>query len=146
MTPTRQDALDALERLSHKAIVNNSRITVIVNQIKQDEQTISTYLTAQDWRPIETAPMDGRWIQVFIPGKIVPKKGGYRKTNDYQGRARWIADPDRGRGEILSHHAEDLKEAHGGFWSAHINGRKPLSPCPTHWKPLPEPPTGGRNA
>ena len=65
------------------------------------------------WQPIETAPKDGRWILVWAPDHNVEKVG-------------WCNKPE------------------GGYWSPLLMDPFDSSPLyykPTHWMPLPPPPS-----
>jgi len=71
----------------------------------------------RQWQPIETAPRDGSWIEVFCPSYIVnPVRP-----------AQFIHDV--GLGEDIWGYAGDGYEY-------------PVGPeAPTHWQPLPAPPS-----
>ena len=74
------------------------------------------------WRRISSAPKD-RPILLWTGQKIV--------------MARWIAgDPQCVEG--ISQARRQLISQHGGYWSAHFRGTKPLVGFPSHWHPLPE--------
>lgn len=70
--------------------------------------------TAVEWKPIETAPKDGRPIILGGPG--------------VSGEGFWMGDPDR-----------NYRELTGWFYSDDdVLTARPTNP--THWMPLPEPP------
>lgn len=70
----------------------------------------------RDWRPIETAPKDGRVILAWSVG-----------ANDSEAQLMWWdGEPDDGL------------EA---YWCVNYEGKTSLDP--THWMPLPEPPAKG---
>lgn len=68
-----------------------------------------------DWHPIETAPKDGTCIMVYVPGDYANAYVVVQwDMNEYSGECRgWL-------------------EAEGERWSAYE---------PSHWMPLPPPPT-----
>ena len=69
------------------------------------------------WQPIETAPKDGTWFLGYTPRKIHG-----RKTSE--------------NGSIISYRY--WSDGSPPYWFSNMNGW----PQPTHWMPLPEPPTG----
>ena len=69
-----------------------------------------------EWRDISTAPKDGRFIDVWMPAR--PQHCGYRITNTY-----W----------------SDIEE----WWCEGDDCPLTVYPKPSHWMPLPEPPTTG---
>jgi hypothetical protein len=74
-----------------------------------------------EWRPIETAPMDGTEVLLYFPaGKFVPE------ANDFDG-------------EIVSTMAVMSANARG-YFSGYYEGVGPNGE-PTHWMPLPDPPS-----
>lgn len=73
-----------------------------------------------EWQPIETAPKDGRLIVVH---GIEPGEYGYTEDRPNTTVARW---------------------AYGGWQPTRGGGRYDHGIRPTHWMPLPEPPS--RNA
>lgn len=68
-----------------------------------------------EWQPIETAPKDGTTILAFYPSLT-----GYTARQDVA-PIHW-------------------SEWGNGVWENATSGGKPSS-LPTHWMPLPEPPT-----
>ena len=64
-----------------------------------------------DWQPIETAPKDGGRILLYVP-PYGPSCGHYRESGWGRGTSNWYA------ASVLNKEAE-----------------------PTHWMPLPAPPT-----
>ena len=69
-----------------------------------------------EWQPIDTAPKDGTWIWAFYPRK-------FRHWDQYA-VARWLDTPGN----------------NSMWWDAaeHRDDEQP-----THWRPLPPPPTSG---
>lgn len=72
--------------------------------------TIAAYIAAQSWRPIETAPRDGSWFLVWNGNWVGVAK--YREPYD-------DTDP-----------CPSWEDESGHF----------ITPQPTIWQPLPEPP------
>jgi hypothetical protein len=94
-----------------------------------------------NWQPIETAPKDSKMVLLYCPPIAAPQKK--KGTRFYRARmvtGRWIDSPQDGyNGQHLSDHAKDLLDRHGGFWGS--TTFRPINGLPTHWMPLPEPPT-----
>ncbi len=72
------------------------------------------------WQPIETAPKDGTWFDVWLPS-IKPQtkfhsKGGCRSTD-------WHFDFDEKLNKVNNRITDQLYDG-----------------LPTHWMPLPKPP------
>lgn len=86
-----------------------------------------------EWQPIETAPRD-LWVLGFIPEGVLPQRaGGFNKVHV------WPVFLNDGAG--LS---GDYWEAELGEEGGHAEtGWYPVSTVvqPTHWMPLPEPPS-----
>lgn len=82
---------------------------------------------------IEEAPRDGTKIILYI------QKGsdGFICLGFWQSIAR---TEDR-KFSDLSEKKRALMYKNGGYWSSHFKGEKPLQKLPTHWMPLPPPPT-----
>ena len=75
------------------------------------------------WKPIETAPKDGTKILVYglFAGEIIGTSG-----EQTIGVAFW----DGGRSDYVNFHWKAANtDAYAGWWR------------PTHWMPLPDPPT-----
>lgn len=92
--------------------------------------SLETQERVTDWRPIETAPRDGRAILVhrnIWPGTSTGFSEECNGHNTYV--AEWWAD-----------------EAGAGCWICYmdrvIDPRCPVDP--THWRPLPPPPATNR--
>ena len=85
-----------------------------------------------DWQPIETAPMDGTAVILYSPDAV---KNGF-------GKGRYIAsfqhaDPDGKSAPLKLEWRVVLKD--NTVSAEQVGG-------PTHWMPLPEPPTiGGKS-
>jgi hypothetical protein len=77
---------------------------------------------AGQWQPIETAPKDGTEIILFWPS-----------LESYDGKS---SEPRRGVGKWC---------APAGYFTEHwaLDGRWTPGDDPTHWRPLPTPPSGG---
>lgn len=67
------------------------------------------------WQPIETAPKDGTWVILFTPAGV---QCGYWGGSYFGRDMAWLQYA----------HRSDYEEVEG---------------VPTHWMPLPEPPTVG---
>ena len=74
------------------------------------------------WQPIETAPKDGTRVLAFVPGE----NGGPRILN-WCSDAEWLHGWEDERGVILKDHPSS-------------------SGAPTHWMPLPPPPSSNASA
>ena len=73
-----------------------------------------------DWQPISTAPRDGTWFLAW-------RAGGGSQTVDSMYFVCWSAVYARThKGRVQAHKI-------GEGWN--------LDPAPTHWMPLPQPPT-----
>lgn len=80
------------------------------------ERELQALQRAQEWQPIETAPKDGRRIILGYAGSY--SEEGYwlsDPSKNYWGETGWFATDEN----VLSHHPSN----------------------PTHWMPLPEPPS-----
>lgn len=86
-----------------------------------------------DWRPIETAPKDGRSVLVYADGYDAMGYGV-----QWIGAACWTTmllagEPPHWMGlPPARHETETFPD--GTSW------QKPIPVTPTHWMPLPEPP------
>ena len=78
-----------------------------------------------DWKPIETAPLDGTAILVM--------------RNIWPGAKNGVAEECNGHNTYV---AEYWAEEGDGEWMCYMDMiREPRCPIkPTHWMPLPEPP------
>jgi hypothetical protein len=84
-----------------------------------------------DWQPIETAPKDGTPILLFYPGPDYDS-GNYHSDGEAVGVTMAVV---RGR-----------TTANGYLiWEGYYSAVDPSYATPTHWMPLPEPPTEGPN-
>jgi hypothetical protein len=77
---------------------------------------------SNEWQPIETAPKDGTPIIGLTPkngyfGGVIGVEWNKRKSRMFDG----------------------VKIRVGGFWARSC--RTQIVECPTHWMPLPKPPT-----
>jgi len=77
-----------------------------------------------DWQPIKTAPK-GRLILVGYRNKL----GNWSTT-----RGRWVSS------EVIESYWEDA-EAPEGWYEDPLEGEECYWIEPTHWMPLPEPPS-----
>lgn len=89
-----------------------------------DEYTARAAIAAVlEWQPIETAPKDG--TQMLCVAPFTKPDGGTTWAFPFYGVAQWAeADPDF------------PKSVAGWFW--------PYATRPTHWLPLPTPPSDGQ--
>lgn len=78
----------------------------------------SETMGARAWRPIETAPKDETWVILFTPDGV---QCGYWGATYFGMNPAWVQYA----------HRSECEE---------VNGE------PTHWMPLPEPPSNGREA
>jgi hypothetical protein len=82
-----------------------------------------------EWKPIESAPRDQTWILAWLPLRSSKKGGEVILTQWY---VHWL------NGKPNTSRAPEWRQddMHGGFggYSGPIE--------PTHWMPLPPPPTG----
>lgn len=85
---------------------------VLVDKYNDDWQLLRNYINSQAWQPIETAPMDGTQI---LLGRPIKDKRQTRAVS----QARW--------------NGRCWKVFASNYWSENT---------PTHWIPLPPPPTG----
>lgn len=87
--------------------------------------------SASNWQPIESAPKDGRYIDVWIEGEFAGRRTdvSWRKPTDSEW---WV-------------HGGDTIDTCDACWHDCFG---PLSKCeqPTHWLPHPIPPEGRTNA
>ena len=90
-----------------------------------------------EWQPIETAPRDGTWIQVKIPGhgsdNIVAWQPGLL---DSEGA-------DCGDWTFMTEQEPPDDWTDGVCWAVNSDGLP--STRPTHWMPLPPPPTASHS-
>lgn len=78
-----------------------------------------------DWKPIETAPMDGSYVIVCR----------FRNGDElcWVKHSRWLTAED-----VLEYEGYGMAEDYEAGWS---DGNDDGEPCyPTHWMPLPQPP------
>lgn len=86
-----------------------------------------------EWRPIESAPKDGTVILTFlpaiknIPSRIVP--------------LAWRSEPSSNKASRKMEMRGYFIEKHGGYWAGAGPRALPSHGSPTHWMPLPPPPT-----
>lgn len=96
---------------------------------------------SETWQPIETAPKDGTVVDLWIAGDF--GEHGERRADAYWGRPSHIC------GEAGSYC--DCCPSYDGWvdstFNHYLNGDDGLGEEPTHWRPLPTPPstlnTGG---
>jgi len=95
------------------------------------------------WQSIETAPKDGVWILVY---------GGNAQDGDETIWGTWYRDPIKQMKQEAALAAINARpvvarwhEAHYGGWTyaAWDSDWRSIYSSPTHWMPLPEPPTNG---
>lgn len=124
---------DTIPLIEHQAIVDElnqrlqERTEGMLNRLQEKTQRegfipLEDHLKATTWQPIETAPKDGTWI-------ILAGPSGYVTTPLRCEVAHWYPE----------YHPRNP-------WQTHSND--PFSDGgeePTHWMPLPEPPTPTSN-
>lgn len=93
------------------------------------------------WYPIETAPQSGERILLYSPKRWT--KRGKQHTLRYPYISIGFWNSNTALDENISAHRHELIMKHGGYWSNHFKGEKPLEGLPTHWMPLPQPPKEG---
>lgn len=84
-----------------------------------------------DWQPIETAPLDGVTVILFVPG-----------VNSWS-RPDGLPDFVLGAWEVFLNKGKwvsDICEIEGG-WESTGEYMVPIDLHPTHWMPLPPPPS-----
>lgn len=110
------------ERLEHLELDGNQIVNVLAIIEEQRESATASLRAERQWRPIETAPKDGREVLL-----AVAKRAGI---------------PDKmlvGHYMPGGHCIEDHPAIDEGwyFWNGHMFDR---ASKPTHWQPLPAPP------
>jgi len=84
---------------------------------------------AQQWQPIDTAPKTGRTLLLGYPNAL----GNWRTT-----RGQWMSD------EYIAEYWEEPENGEAGWYETAVEAEDPPN-CwciePTHWMPLPAPPT-----
>lgn len=125
-----QAAITCWEEASGFPATAASPVYVIARAIMADRES--------RWQPIETAPKDGTEIILYCPqGDGTPGKT-FRVS-----AGSWFV-PDEY--EILRR--MDIGEASGDeepMWLSWDGGFSEDTMMPTHWMPLPQPPSGGQN-
>ena len=95
-----------------------------------------------EWQPIETAPRNGSWLWVYVPSIRIPKNNGkFQQTMARYLSAKWHPFTGNNKMHSLPKQALMLGEKFGGYWTSHQKGRTPTAGMPTHWMPLPPPPS-----
>lgn len=83
---------------------------------------------AHGWQPIETAPRDGRLLDLWVPGEFFG-----RMADCFWGT------PDHCCGEAGVYCDSDWHRLEPGWIVSALNA--PVDAEPTHWMPLPDPPS-----
>jgi len=86
-----------------------------IEYIRADRVRVTGFEDAPQWMDIETAPTDGIVVMVLMPSSL-----GHGMFSDGVKKGYWM---------------EDLEE-----WQVEGVGGN-VSPQPTHWTPIPKPPT-----
>lgn len=88
------------------------------------------------WRPIETAPKDGRYIIAAKFGGPYPSATGIVGMDlKWVMHSRWIT------AEYAAELDDEPPENAGNYEAGWCEGSDEREPCwPTHWQPLPAPP------
>lgn len=75
------------------------------------------------WLPIESAPRDGTYVDLWVTGRTIDGTGSFRMTNCWYNNGKWHSRTSANLDEIT-------------------NG---IKSTPTHWRPLPATPKGNSN-
>jgi len=126
MTPAEKEIL--VSELDAKALEAAARALAnacdcdrcLVHLRKQARAAVSAYLAASGdgWQPIETAPKDGKAIDLYVLGPL-----GFGRRLPF---VWWGLDPDGWYGTTIN--ADGSNAISGGL-------------TPTHWMPIPAPPS-----
>ena len=103
-------------------LVEQNKWTELTNHIMDLQSRVGlleVLLADQEWRPIETAPKDGTKVLVYDESYGLPQKAWFGKDHFDEEHEGWLF----GDGDDYS----------CGLYFTPIN--------PTHWMPLPKPPT-----
>lgn len=94
------------------------------------------------WQPIDTAPMDGTVVLLFVP-KGVDRDGYEQPPVDAKNiTLGWFGQTaDRGRSRVWCSDQVVTDTFHGSEMTGSWTEYEWLEVEPTHWQPLPPPPT-----
>lgn len=115
----------------------------MTNQTTQPD-SLAALRQAMEWQPIETAPRDGREILIFYPEYRVKGVGDKRHLTDHVRVESGVVIG--GRIAIAYYYSSEEGSRHisgDGYWQT-LSGQNLgalAETAPTHWMPLPAPPT-----
>lgn len=141
-TKTLSDLMQELEELARKGENANADDVEVWFDLTSPEAILSLLSSIRaelEWRPIKTAPMDGTLVELYWPNGFVPegRLSGYKEWPDeiHCCVGKWISD-HRGGNWVVP-----LINAYFGVPSDPSCNLDFIEVEPTHWRPLPPPPS-----